>query len=554
MNPLARILSSVTLMIAANYCGPILGGSGGFVEIGSAVGIGSYQMAPGMGGGFAAADYDEDGDVDLFVPCAEGVPDRLYRNLTVEGGSLLFEEIAADVGLASLQRGRSALWLDVDGDGRLDLWVAGDCFQTDCPPGVSLMRLYRQTSSGNFEDVTQSSGLFDDAGQHRFWRHRGGLSAGDIDNDGDPDLFSTIWQGGVQLYRNRGDGRFTNISATLGAISQPNSGIGPWQALFHDFNRDGMQDIFVAVDFSENYLLVQQPDGGFVDQAASAAVDRAWNGMGAVLGDIDNDGDFDLYVTNISDDFNGTMRHSNLYFNRRETGPLVFEEISESAGVDDVAWGWGAVFLDADNDGDLDLAATNGFTTSVDSSRFFFNQGGASPLFDDASSAVGFNDMEWGSGLGAIDLDRDGDLDLVQTCAEGPLRILDNRLSQQGNHYLVVRPRRVTGFRRPLGALVRVEAGGKTMMRIINAGYSFMSQEPAEAFFGLGPASLADRVTVEWPRGGRTILHQVQADQRLTITDEFLCFLEKDRRMRFATWPHGMDLIALVGMLAQDCP
>ena len=113
-------------------------------------------------------------------------------------------------------------------------------------------------------------------------------------------------------------------------------------------------------------------------------------------------------------------------------------------------------------------------------------RGEGSPLFTDVSAAVDFDDDEWGSGLIAADLDRDGDLDLVQACASGALRILENRLDWQGHHYLVVKPRREDAFPYPLGAVVEVQVGDTSMRRLITAGTSFMSQEPAEAVFGLG--------------------------------------------------------------------
>ena len=490
-----------------------------FVEAGAAAGIEPYTMAPGMGGGLAAADFDDDGDIDVFVPTAEGLPDQLYRNLTTEGGPGLFEEIAAAVGVASLERARTALWLDADGDRRLDLLVAGDCFHIDCVAGTSLLRLYRQEDDGTFVDVTAASGLFHDAADDRFWRHRGGMSAGDLDNDGDPDLFTTSWQGGTRLFRNQGDGTFVDISESSGAGDPPAFGVGPWQGIFHDFDGDRRQDIFVAVDFAPDRLLMQQTDGTFVDQAPAAGLDRAWNGMGVALGDVDNDGDFDLYVTNISDEFDDGWRHSTFYLDDSSGGTLQFSEVSAAAGVDDVGWGWGVTFFDADHDTLVDLAATNGFSTHVDPSRFFFNEGREPAALRDASAEVGFDDSEWGSGLVAFDVDGDGDLDMMQTCSDGPLRLLLNEGVDEDRHYLVVRPRREGRFSRPLGAVVQVEVGGTKMIRLITAGTSFLAQEPAEAHFGLGSAATVDRVEVRWPGGGVTVLEDVAADQVLTVTD-----------------------------------
>lgn len=125
-------------------------GSTAFLEVAASKGIGPYAMAPGMGGGIAAADFDDDGDIDFFLPTADGTPHLLYRNL----GDGTFEEIAAAAGLASMERGRVALWVDYDGDHHLDLLIAGDCFELTCTPGTSLLRLYQQLPGPVFADVT----------------------------------------------------------------------------------------------------------------------------------------------------------------------------------------------------------------------------------------------------------------------------------------------------------------------------------------------------------------------------------------------------------------
>ena len=348
----------------------------------------------------------------------------------------------------------------------------------------------------------------------------GGFSAGDIDNDGDQDIYTTVWRGGTRLYLNNGDGTFANVSELSGAGIPEHGGIGPWQSLIHDFDGDGRQDIFVAVDFDADRLLMQQSDGTFQDVAPAAGVDRAWNGMGAALGDVDNDGDFDLYVTNISDLFPDGPRHSTFYLDESTPGAQLYSDASIEAGVDDVGWGWGVTFMDVDNDGWLDLAATNGFFTADDSSRVLLNNRTDPVTFADISARVGMDDNDWGSGLAAADFDRDGDLDLLQTCANGPLRLMENRLRSgdpQDHHYLVVRPRHLRGPSRPLGAVVEVETIEATRKRLITAGTSFMTQEPAEAFFGLGSAATVDRVTVYWPGGEETTLHNVAADQYLTV-------------------------------------
>ncbi len=513
---------SISFGIAATLLGAAAAAGGGapthFVDVSAARGLGEYRMAPGMGGGAAAADFDDDGFVDLFVPNTEGVADQLYRNL----GDGSFVEEATARGLASTERGRAALWLDTDGDRRLDLVVASDCNGIECVPGVSLLRLLRQQADGTFTDVTAAAGLFDDAGRYDVFQHRSGLAAGDLDGDGFLDLYVGRWQrpssastDSARVFRNLGDGSFADVSRESGIATVVKS---TWQSLMHDFDGDGATDVFVAVDFTENLLWHNRGDMTFLDIAPAAGVDGAFNEMGATLGDYDGDGDLDLYVTNIFE--NG--KHNRLYRNLSELGQLVFEDVAIAAGVADTGWGWGATFFDADNDGHLDLAVTNGFRDRVDTSKLFLSRGDGT--FADVSAAAGFDDDFWGNGLVAADLDRDGDLDLLQACNPAPdgqvapLRLLDNQPAA-ARHYLVVRPRSAGRNPRAIGATVHLTAAGTTQMRLITAGTSFLSQEPAEAFFGLGDATAAERVRVRWPNGTTSILDGVAVDRVLTVGD-----------------------------------
>ncbi|MEM7350044.1 MAG: CRTAC1 family protein [Acidobacteriota bacterium] len=488
-----------------------------FIEVGQAKGLKPYVMQYGLGSGVAAADFDDDGDIDLFVPNDVSAPNQLFRNAGDH-----FEEIASAAGLDALDYSRAALWIDFDGDHRLDLIVAGDCFFVDsgheetCLDSQTL-KLYRQVADAKFEDVTTAAGFVDDL-VFGPGDHRSGMSAGDIDNDGDLDIYLTFWGGPARLFENLGDGTFQEISTA--------SGTEVWdfyhQPMMHDWNGDGWLDIYSAVDFAPNRLWINQGDNTFVDVAATTGTDSAWNDMGLSLADVDNDGDLDIYITNVET----LVRHNLVLRNDSSGSDLQFTPLSNT-GAEAGGWGWGVTFADVDKDGYGDLAATNGRITNVeiaDQSRLFLNSSVVPGTFTDISVDAGFDDTLLGSSLIAADLDRDGDLDLVQTCRElepvaSALRLLQNQ--PQGpaidHGYLVVQPRMRGPNHRAIGAVVRIETGASHQMRLISAGTSYLGQEPAEAFFGTGAAKTVDRVTVEWPGGGQTTLENVAANQVLRM-------------------------------------
>ena len=491
-----------------------------FEEVARERGIGPHRPTPGMGTGVAVADFDQDGDLDFFLPQGEGTPDRLYRNR----GDGNYEEIAAAIGLASTDSHRNALWFDYDGDGDLDLLVGGNDIRAKGEGQRPPLTLYERLASGQFVDVTRQFDLILPALETP--AHFGGFSAGDLDRDGDLDLVVCIWGGRSRLFMNN-RGRFVDRTRSSRVFSGTRTlpGDFEWQPLLHDFDGDGLQDIYLAVDFAPNRLMLNRGDGSFVDVAPHTGAANDMNDMGLTLGDYDGDGDFDLYVTNI-DFFNTATGHNVLLKNRSESGSLRFVEVSKRSGVYAGGWGWGTTFLDVDNDTRLDLAATNGMPRTVyedDVSRMFMNPGLQPVRFVDQAQTFGFADARIGSSLVAFDSDRDGDLDLLQTCMEGgPLRLLETELvtPARANHWLVVRPRMQDGGNRfAIGARVEVQVGPRRFIRLITAGTSFMGQEPAEAFFGLGLAERADEVRVFWPDGRRSLRQDVPADGVIVMHD-----------------------------------
>ncbi|MEM9412174.1 MAG: VCBS repeat-containing protein, partial [Planctomycetota bacterium] len=367
-----------------------------FTEVTEQIGIFENTVDFGFGGGVSAFDYDEDGDIDLFLPQRFDAADRLYIN----DGTGRFDEGAVAAGLDVLAAGRSALWFDYDDDHLVDLLIASDCHNSIDPNCIekSTIRLFRQLPGRQFVDVTDTCGLSNE-GIEEFFGHRAGMCVGDIDRDGDLDFLVGQWNGELQLFMNEG-GFFVNETDERG-IFNPLSPFpfNSWQSVMHDFNGDGWLDIFTAVDFHENQLWINQRDGTFIEVAPSAGVDFAFNEMGVTVGDCDNDGDLDIFVTNIFEE----EKHNLLLRNDSSIDNVVFTEISAEAGVADTGFGWGCSFFDADNDTDLDLAATNGWFNGIgfdDRSRMFINEGVQGQIdFEDISISSGFNDEFYGSCL-----------------------------------------------------------------------------------------------------------------------------------------------------------
>jgi hypothetical protein len=511
----------IPLLIVLGLVG--LGGAAGaqvtFSDETVAAGILAYPSLNGKGGGAAASDFDADGDIDLFVPMRGNRPNRLYRN----NGNGTFAEIGAAAGLADLERTRVGLWLDYDGDGALDLLTLGDCYKLGAAvcSTTRTTKLYRQSAPAVFTEVTVAAGL-EGAIPADDERQPGGVAAGDIDGDGYLDLYITDWTSisvntfdGSRLFRNTGTGAFVDVTASAGL---PVGGTQKrWQPVMLDIDDDGDLDIFSTVDFGNDELYLNQGDGTFVEGAVAAGLVGPHSTHGVAIADPDRDGDLDLYVTGL--EFPGSVGWSFLYENVSAAGTLLFNEIATPAGLRGGSWGWGATWLDVDNDGWSDLAHTNGDLEffANDQSRFYLNTGASPLVFSDVSAAVGFNDTIWGAGLIQFDYDRDGDLDLFQTHNTSGLnqaRLLRNTPAVTTNHWIVIQPRLPSGANRlAIGAKVVLTTGTWTQARVLTAGTSFKGQEAAEAHFGLGSEAGPVSATITWPDGSTTVADDLAVDQ-----------------------------------------
>lgn len=484
-------------------------------------GVSSFEQLYGHGA--SAADFDNDGDIDFYLCTFSGNADRLYKN----NGDGTFTDVAADVGLSVFTNSRMALWFDFNGDSYLDLLVLGDrCSNTVCN-NPFLVSLFKQSTDGSFSDVTVESGIkfgtrYDALSAHAI----GGAVVGDINKDGYLDVVISIWGGVFSVFLNNGNGTFTDITLSSGLGSSEKF---RWQPMAHDFNGDGYLDIYCNVDYEKNEFWLNNGNGKFTDIATNIGVASQFNEMGMSLGDIDNDGDLDIYCTNITRNFQGIAQHNTLFINNTVNGQLQFEEAAEKRGVGQSGWDWGTTFLDANNDGLIDLVTTNGWFDvrwGADQSRLWLNKNNS---FVDFSTECGFNDLLSATTLIACDIDRDGDLDILQTLKANvntdlPAIIYENHLERSGlpANYIAIKPR-MTGYNRySIGAVVRIKSGSLNLMRLITAGCSFYGQEPAEAFFGLGSNTTIDELRIDWPDGEISIYGNIASNQEIEINYEIV--------------------------------
>ena len=480
-----------------------------------------------IGAGGALLDYDNDGDLDVLAvqsaadappPAARG--SRLYRNdLLSQGGRRRFVDVTTQSRIALTAYGMGAATGDVDNDGWIDVFVTGLASST----------LLRNNGDGTFSDITAVSGTAD-----RRWSTSASFL--DFDRDGWLDLFVANYVNyradmkrecfsaasardycnpavydavAGRLLRNTGKGAFTDISATAGIAASAGRGLG---VLAIDANDDGWTDLYVANDGDPNHLWInERGTGRFRDEAllAGAALSRAGRpqgSMGIDAGDLDGDGDEDLFVTNLDNEGNA------LYIN---TGKGVFEERTLERGLFALGFtGFGARFVDYDNDSWPDLLVVNGAVRHMDAQRragdahplkqrnqLFHNERGRRYADVTASAGPAFAGTAVGRGLATGDLDNDGDVDAIVFNNGGTARVLMNE-SARGNHWLGLR---ILDDRAPRDALqARVEVtfpDRRRLVRRVHTDGSYASAGDPRVLVGLGPVTAAVTVRVVWPRG-----------------------------------------------------
>ena len=484
-------------------------------------------------GGVAAGDYDGDGLVDLFIVRGDIGPNLLYRNL----GDNVFEDVTSKGGIAFTKsasenyRHSGPAFADMDGDGDLDLFVGGLEFDPSF--------VFTNEGDGTFTDVTAGSGIDTLGAQYTV-----SAGFGDYDLDGDLDMFLTHWGTedgpGVRLHTEHlwrndtrdGHIRFTDVSLEAGISSEIFSsepvassyGEGfdyTFTPTFARMNEDRYPDLLISADFLTSMFFINNGDGTFTN-ATDRSVIRDRNGMGSAVGDYDGDGDLDWFVSSIwsvPDEAGDQVFELGNRLYRNAGGEL--SDVTELADIHDGGWGWGACFADFDNDGDLDIYHTNGWSVPfepsnfhVDQSRFFESDGQGA--FAERSEVAGLADTERGYAIVCADFDNDGDTDIFQAHRNENIAGTLWR-NDTGGHYLKVELNGLPPNTQAAGARIRVTIGERTQLREIMIGSNFTSQNPAVQMFGLDDATEVDVVEVEWPDGESTTMRNVSGDQTLRL-------------------------------------
>ena len=492
------------------------------------------NIVESSGSGCAFFDYDNDGWMDLYVvnggylPALNegpadsahiGAANRLFRN----NGDGTFSDVTAAAGCGGTGWGLGCAIGDIDNDGDSDIFVTNYGRNT----------LYRNNGDGTFVDATGAAGVGD--------AHCGiGCTFLDFDKDGFLDLFVgnyVEYDPGYRLffvaerfpgplaytgqrdffYRNNGDGTFTEVTEAAGVLKDGRA----MGVISCDFDSDGRMDIFVANDAMENYLYRNNGDGTFTDVALEAGVAFSANGdatssMGGDWGDYDNDGDLDLLVPD--------MAFNNLYLN---VGNGFFEDVTAYVGLAEASGqyvSWGGDFGDFNNDGYLDILVCNGDSDRLDSMEalLLINVPGpeGSRVFRDLTDDCGpwFRQKSVSRGMAVADYDNDGDLDFFVLNLDRPSHLVRNDGGNR-NHWLALNLVGTVGNRDAIGTQVVIRAGDMHRVEEKRSTSGYLSQSDPRLHFGLGDRDRVDEIEVRWPGGAVQKLVDVAADQFITLQE-----------------------------------
>lgn len=425
--------------------------------------------------GLSVADYDNDGDQDIFLT-------TLYKNLLLRNDGGTFTEVGTEAGVSNQSTwSTAAMFIDADRDGNVDLYA------------------------GNYVDWNPENDLF-------------------CSLDGKTKAYCTpALYNGVpgRFYHNNGDGTFTDITEQAGFLPAPGKTLGVAET---DFNRDGWPDILVANDTERNLLYVNNGDGTFTEKGlisgvAFDEVGKARAGMGVDAGVVDSTGEISIFVGNFSNEMIGVFQHTGRgYFIDRAA-------LSKIGRPSLLILTFGLRLFDVDNDTDLDLFAANGHIQKLiqdgssyrQASQIYLNQGDGTFRLPDQSPGEPFQEKLVARSASLADFDRDGDPDILVTENGGPAHLWRN--DTEAAHFLRVRLEGRSSNRDGLGSRITGYVGGLMMERRVRTGGSYLSNSEKPVTFGLGKATTLDSLIVRWPGGSVDRFRDVPADQMIRVVE-----------------------------------
>ncbi len=464
-------------------------GDGTFADVTEEAGVGDR----GYGMGCIFGDYDNDGDLDLYV--TNYGPNVLYRN----NGDGTFADVTEEAGVGDTRWGTGAAFGDYDNDGDLDLYIPN----------------YIEHDLAKLAEAQKTSMQY-------------GQSVPRILNPHSFDPQDNV------LYRNNGDGTFTDVTAELGVESRGGRSL---QTIFTDFDLDGDLELYVANDLSPNFLYRNNGDGTFTDVSDASWAADFRGSMGLATGDYDGDGDLDLFMSHWIEQENAL--YSNMWKEEGAIGDsskakgiqpihLVDDSYGASLGEESLKYvGWGTDLFDYDNDSDLDIFVANGHTFQYldnydllipQKDQFFRYEGDG--IFTDVSAATGVAALPYrvGRGVAFGDYDSDGDVDIFIVNNHDRGVLLRNE-GGNGNNWLHVKLIGTKGNRDAVGARIRLKAGDRIQLREINAGASYLSFNSLTAEFGLAQETTVDWIEVVWLGGDTERFTGIGVNQRVVLRE-----------------------------------
>ena len=482
-----KILFLVFLFFISNVSAQI-----SFEDVANDIGTAYSYGTSTWGGGVSFADFDNDGWDDLTFATEEGTEIYFLKN-----NDGIFNSVSLN-GISNTFKTKQVIWIDYDNDGDQDFFVTG--FE-----GVN--KFYKNEGDMNFTDISSTIGFF----QTDLFTY--GVSFADMDNDGDLDAFISNRDGEADdqrnyLYRND-EGTYIDITESAGLSMSSHLS---FCSIIFDYNKDGFQDIYISNDKPDNLniLYKNNGDGTFDDVSEYSGAGIGINAMTTTIGDYNNDGWFDIYITN-------TPEGNELL---RNNGDGTFTNVAEATATTFNSVGWGAVFLDADSDGLLDLYVSSDFDGSVGSflSAAFYHQQNNETF--SIPQNIGFQDDTRKSYTNAIgDIDNDGKPDIVVGNDIEPNFLWANKTVNE-NNWLKVKLEGVISNRDGIGNTIEINIDGQSQYRYTLAGEGYLSQNSFYEFFGMGNATEVDYVKVTWTATGETeIITNIAANQAIIIKE-----------------------------------